>query len=180
MASLAQGYLRRLALIAGSATRVTDKTPGNFHLLGLLRILFPHCRIVHVARDPMDTCFSILQYPFDDRSPHTCDMQLLAHSYGRYLRLMRRWEQLFPGEFVTVRYEDLVAAPAQEGRRLFEFCGLDWKDEYADARTGGTVRTFSAAQVRRPIYQSSVGSWRPYAKALEPLQRALEAELRRP
>lgn len=39
----------------------------------------------------MDTCFSILQFQFEDRSPHTFDVELLAYAYARYLRLMQRW-----------------------------------------------------------------------------------------
>jgi hypothetical protein len=118
--AMAGAFAQRLHLIAPGSTHVTDKTPGNYHLLGLLRVLFPLGRIVHVQRDPMDTCFSILQYPFDDRSPHTSDIPLLAYSYSRYVRLMRKWEELFAGEFFTVRYEELVSNPLTIGRGLYE------------------------------------------------------------
>ncbi len=176
--SLAAAFARRISLISAGSRFVTDKTPGNYHLLGLLRVLFPNGKIVHVARDPMDTCFSILQYPFDDRSPHTCDIELLAYSYGRYLRLMQRWQDLFGSEFITVEYERLVESPAAEARRVFDFCGLEWHDSYLEFhRAGSAVRTFSATQVRRPIYKSSVGAWRLFASALQPLRLALESEL---
>jgi tetratricopeptide (TPR) repeat protein len=176
--ALAAKFARRIGLISRGCTLVTDKTPGNYHLLGLLRILFPNGKIIHVARDPVDTCFSILQYQFEDRSPHTCDIDLLAYSYGRYVQQMRRWQELFGSEFITVQYERLVASPNEEARRIFEFCGLAWNDSYLEAaRAGAAVRTFSATQVRRPIYKSSVGAWRRYATALQPLVRALEREL---
>lgn len=177
--SLARAYARRLSLVDAQSPYVTDKTPGNFHVLGLLRMLAPHGRIIHVARDPMDTCFSILQYQFDDRSPHTCDPALLAYAYARYLRLMCRWRELFGGEFITVEYERLVESPAAEGHRLFEYCGLEWNDSYLEFhRRGGAVRTFSAPQVRRPIYRSSICAWREFAVELDPLKQALESELR--
>ena len=177
LTAVARGYAARLSIAGDGAPVVTDKTPGNYHLLGLLRLLFPAGRIVHVERDAMDTCFSILQFQFDDRAAHTCDVELLAYSYARYRRLMQRWQELCGDGFVTVRYEDLVAAPAAEGRRAFGHCGLEWSDEYlAVERAGGAVRTFSALQVRRPIYRTSVGAWREYAAELEPLRRALAAE----
>jgi len=177
---MARAFARRLAFTGNGARCVTDKTPGNFHLLGLLRVLFPHGPVVHVRRDPMDTCFSILQYPFDDRSPHTSDVALLAHVYARYVRLMERWNELFGNAFVTVEYERLVASPGPEARRVFEHCGLEWHDAYLDSfGAGGAVRTFSAQQVRKPVYTSSVGAWREYAEALAPLREALEAELSR-
>jgi len=176
--SMAQAYAQRLSLIGKGSLYVTDKTPGNFHVLGLLRVLFPRGKIIHVARDPMDTCFSILQYQFPDRSPHTCDVDLLAYAYTRYLRLMNRWRELFGDEFVTVEYEQLVESPAVEGRRVFQHCGLEWSDSFLEFhRAGSAVRTFSAMQVRRPIYRSSVGAWREFADELAPLRRALEVEL---
>ncbi len=177
--TMAQAFAHRLRLIAPDSAYVTDKTPGNYHLLGLLRVLFPRGHIIHVQRDPMDTCFSILQYPFDERSPHTCDIPLLAYSYARYARLMRVWEDLFPREYLTVRYEQLVSDPLTIGRKMYEHCGLDWRDEYAQADvSGGAVRTFSALQVRQPIHTTSIGAWREYQEALEPLRSALEWELK--
>lgn len=173
--ALAQSFGRRLQIIGRGAALVTDKTPGNYHLLGMLRALFPAGPIVHVERDPMDTCFSILQYPFDERSPHTCDIELLAYSYARYRRLMKRWQESLGGEYLSVRYEALVSAPLDHTPRLFEHCGLQWRDEYlAPSAAASPVRTFSAMQVREPIYRSSIGAWRPFEKELEPLRAALE------
>lgn len=180
MQALAAGFTTRLVAMAGGKAIVTDKTPGNFHLLGFLARLFPTARVVHVARDPMDTCFSILRQPFAEASPHTCDMELLAYVYGRYDRLMRHWARWRPESFMTVRYEDLVTDPGAECRRLFEYCGLAWNDEYLDAsRRAGPVRTFSAEQVRQPIHTHSIASSGRHAALLAPLQDALQRELAR-
>lgn len=177
MTAMAEGFARRIDAIGRGAPFVTDKTPDNYHVLGLLRLLFPQGPVIHVARDAMDTCFSILQYQFEDRSPHTCDMGLLAYAFARHLRLMQRWREIFGDEFITVRYEDFVASPAAGGRRVFEHCGLAWNDDYlAVEQGGGAVRTFSALQVRRPIYRTSVGAWREFEAELAPLRLALESE----
>lgn len=171
---LADEFAARLAAVDPAAQYVTDKTPGNFHVIGLLRVLFPQAPIVHVARDPMDTCFSILQHPFGSRSPHTCDMHLLGHVYRRYRRLMARWNELCADAFITVQYERLVASPAAEAERLFAHCGLEWQETYLDFhRRQAAVRTFSSQQVRRPIHQSSVGAWQRFAEHLRPLREAL-------
>lgn len=176
--NLAESFGRRLQILSRGAPFVTDKTPGNYHLLGLLRVLFPAGHIIHVEREPMDTCFSILQYPFDERSPHTCDVELLAYSYARYRLLMKRWQDLLGGEFLTVRYEDLVSAPLTHAARIYAHCGLEWRDEYLEpAAASAPVRTFSVMQVREPIYSSSVGAWRAFAKQLAPLCRALDRAL---
>jgi hypothetical protein len=43
--------------------------------------------------------------------------------------------------------------------------------------TQRSVRTASRGQVRQPIYRTSVGRWRPYARHLERLNRLLAAEI---
>ena len=69
----------------------------------------------------------------------------------------------------TVQYEELVADPEGRIRALIEFLALDWDPAcltpHEEKRTAATA---SYAQVRRPIYKSSVGRWRAYARHLKP------------
>ena len=55
-------------------------------------------------------------------------------------------------------------------RRMLEHIGLPWDanclEFYNNARP---VKTASLAQVRRPIYKTSVEGWRRYEKQLAPL-----------
>ncbi len=175
---LGLGYSSRLRALSNEKPWVTDKSPGNFHLIGLLPFLFPNGKIIHVRRDPMDNCFSILQQPFLDRSPHTYDINLMAYAYARYQRLMNLWQRAFPDRIHTVQYEDFVANSEAEGRRLLEACGLEWNPSFLDfhRRTKSAVHTFSATQVRQAVHSESVGAWRKYERALEPLRKALVAE----
>ncbi|WP_323845484.1 tetratricopeptide repeat-containing sulfotransferase family protein [Microbulbifer magnicolonia] len=178
LSELADLFTARIASIARDKKFVTDKTPGNYHILGLLPKLFPGCKVVHVRRDPVDTCFSILQQPFDDKSPHTCDINLLAMTYGHYRRQMEKWDALIGNQLLTVDYERLVTDTKKEAQRLFKFCGLEWRDDYLEFnRKSEVVQTFSALQVRQPIYKSSVGCWKQYEVELGQLRQALEREL---
>jgi hypothetical protein len=75
---------------------------------------------------------------------------------------------------LEVKYEDLVADFEPQARRIVDHCGLEWEDACLDFhKTRRPVRTASAAQVRQPIYQSSVGRWQPYKHLLRPLLEAL-------
>jgi tetratricopeptide (TPR) repeat protein len=175
--TLAGSYGRRIAAIARGRRFVTDKTPGNYHVLGLLRVLFPDAPIIHMRRDPMDTCFSILQQPFGEGSPHTCDLGLLGFAYRNYVSQMAKFDELLPGEFLTVDYEALVVAPEDVGRQVFQHCGLRWRSRYLDFNDDPSpVQTFSALQVRQPINDASIGAWRRYGKALAPLATALDLQ----
>ena len=88
---------------------------------------------------------------------------------------MAQWDALLPpGRVLHLRYEDLVADLEGTARALLAHCGLPWEagvlDFHANARQ---VATASAAQVRQPLYATSVGRWRGYAAGLKPLLRAL-------
>ncbi|WP_237564840.1 sulfotransferase [Blastopirellula marina] len=64
----------------------------------------------------------------------------------------------------------MVESQEAESRRLIEFCGLTWDDACLQFnQSERTVQTPSKWQVRRPVYQSSIGAWRRYEKHLGPL-----------
>ena len=65
---------------------------------------------------------------------------------------------------LEVGYEELVADLERGARRLVEFLGLEWEPACLEYyRTRRAVTSASVAQVRRPIYTSSVGRWKNYA-----------------
>ena len=75
---------------------------------------------------------------------------------------------------LEVQYEEIVGNFEEQARRLVAHCGLEWSDAcLAFHKTERDVRTASAAQVRQPIYHSSVGRWRRYADSLRPFLEAL-------
>jgi hypothetical protein len=88
---------------------------------------------------------------------------------------MSHWRPLLPGQvFMEIDYEALVSDTQTETHRLLEFLGLPWNE--ACARffdTSRSVNTASFAQVRRPIYRSSVGSASSLRSHLRPLIEAL-------
>jgi len=158
------------------AARITDKMPGNFHHVGLIATLFPNAKIIHCQRDPRDTCLSIFFGDFVGSHPYSYDLTNLGRYYRQYERLMAHWHEVLPGRVLDVRYEDLVDDQEDWSRRMVSFCGLDWESRCLDFhKTSRNVRTRSNAQVRQPIYRSSIARWRPYEAHLHPLFEALAA-----
>ncbi len=162
---------------AAAARRVTDKLPANFRLVGLIHLALPNARIIHVRRDPVDTCFSCFTKLFKGLQPFTYDLGELGRYYAAYQALMAHWRAVLPpGIMLEVQYEDLVADFAPQARAIVAHCGLQWSDAcLAFHETPRPVRTASAAQVRQPIYQSAVGRWRAYEPWLGPLLTELGA-----
>ena len=59
-------YLQELALHCPTATYITDKLPGNYFKIGLIKTLFPDARIIHCQRNPLDSCISIFFHYIQD------------------------------------------------------------------------------------------------------------------
>lgn len=172
---------RRMHAYAGwrSAGRrwLTEKLPSNFLNLGFILHAFPEARILHMQRDPIDTCFSNLRTSFSGAAPYACDQEDLADYYLRYRDLMAHWHALAPGRILDVDYAAFVADPLAQARRVMDHCGLDFLPELLDVgREGGMSATASAAHVRKGILPNRGQAWKPYADALMPMIRALQPE----
>ncbi len=172
--TLATGYLNLLREKGGEAKRVVDKMPGNYLYLGLISMLFPGARVIHCRRDARDTCLSQYFQDFGGDLSYTYDLASLGAVYVQYQRLMAHWAKVLEIPMLDVSYEELVKDQEGVSRKMIEFCGLEWEDGclrfYESERQ---VATRSYDQVRRPMYSSSVGKWRHYAKHLGPLLEAL-------
>lgn len=168
-------YATRLRRRAPGARRITDKMPANYLALGLIPVILPRARIIHVKRNPVDTCLSCFTRLFNQRQDATYDLAELGRHYADYARLMNHWRSVLPSDaFLEVQYEDIVADVEGQARRLIDWVGLEWNDAcLAFHQTRRPVRTASMAQVRQPIYGSSVERWRHYEKFLGPLLKEL-------
>ena len=174
-AMIAGPYLQLLRWHSPNAGHVTDKMPGNFHHLGLIALLFPKAAIIHCVRDPVDTCLSIYFQHFARGHEYSYDLTDTGTTYVQYQRLMRHWAEVLPGRIHTSDYDQLIADPEQNARKLIAACGLEWDDRcLAFHQNRREVRTASIAQVRQPIYKSSGQRWRNYERHLQPLLAALE------
>jgi tetratricopeptide (TPR) repeat protein len=172
---VAKNYQQALAQGAGDAKRITDKLLTNYFFLGLINLLFPNAKVIHTRRDPVDTCLSGFTKLFKDDMPHSYDLSELGRYYGKYRELMEHWEQVLPEGFMTtVVYEDVVADTEKEAKRLIAFLGLPWNQKCVDFhKSDRPVKTASVAQVRKPIYKTSVQRWKKYGDGLQPLVDAI-------
>ena len=175
---LGEDYLGRIRAKAPAAERIANKTPENFRLVGLIHLALPNARIIHVRRDPVDTCVSCFSKLFVENLPYAYDLGELGRYFSAYEDLMAHWRAILPeGVMLDVRYEEVVADLEGQTRRILDHCGLEWDARCLDFhRTARSVRTASVAQVRQPIYASAVGRWRAYEAFLAPLIAALRGK----
>ena len=158
---LGREYVAALEPLAPGAARITDKMPLNFIHAGFIHLILPNAKIIHVQRDPVDTCLSCFSKLFAGEQPFTYDLAELGRFYRAYQRLMAHWRSVLPENvLLEVNYEAMV--------------GLPWDPVCLEFyKTSRPVHTASMVQVRQPIYRSSVGRWRPDPALLRPLTDAL-------
>lgn len=168
--------------IEGARDRLTqcvhfvDKMPLNFLYAGLIHLALPKAKIIHVERDPMDTCYAVYKTLFENAYPYSYDLRELGQYYVAYKELMAHWHKVIPGVMHTVKYEDLVADHQGVTQSMLEYCKLSWEEQCLRPHEGaGYSATASATQVRRPVHQESVGKWKHYQNELQPLAEILLA-----
>jgi hypothetical protein len=158
----------------------TDKMPLNFLHLGLASALLPRARVIHCRRDARDTAVSCYFTDFIDPAlAFARRWDWLAEFTRRYRQRMAEWRQAPGLATLDVDYEALVADPEAVLRDLLAFLDLPWVPACLEFhRLGRHAATASHAQVRRPVYTSSVGRWRNYADWLP--QEILELQAQDP
>lgn len=164
-------YVESINTHAPGSPHIVDKMPANFQMIGLIHALLPNAKIIHIARNPIDTCLSCFTRIFERSQLHSYDQIELGRYFNNYVRIMNHWHQLLPeGSFHTVHYENLIDDIDTEARRIIDHCGLEWDPACLEFYKGNRrVRTASVQQVRQPLYSSSKGKWRKYATHLKPL-----------
>ncbi|UCC13585.1 MAG: sulfotransferase [Gammaproteobacteria bacterium] len=172
----ADKFLKRLDSVSKSAVRVVDKTPANHLFVGFIQNLFPNARIVHCVRHPLDTALSNYFQDFAGQGiPFSYDLSDIALYYNEYLRVMAHWRQHSSLRIHEIVYEELVADQEQATRALLAFLDLEWDPACLNFHESDrAVATASHAQVRKPIYQKSVGRYRHYEAHLAPLIDAID------
>ena len=155
--------------------RITDKTISTYQIAPLVWLAMPNAKIVALRRDPRDNLWSIFKNRFvAGLHLYSYSQAALVQTYRLYTEYLDLWRELAPDRIYEISYEDLVEDPETEIRKLLEFCDLEWEDACLDFhKTKRDVKTLSVAQVRQPLYKSSVGKWEPYAEHLTELLNGL-------
>ncbi|HEX3429419.1 MAG TPA: sulfotransferase [Rhizomicrobium sp.] len=151
-----------------------DKSPYNFLHVGMIRLILPKATIIDVRRHPLACCWSNFSAHFESGALFAYRMSELGRAYAEYVELMAHFDRVLPGYVVRVVYEDLVADPEREIRRLLDHIGLPFDDACLSFHENRrAMDSVSSEQVRRPIFRDALDQWRNYEPWLEPLKTAL-------
>jgi tetratricopeptide (TPR) repeat protein len=148
-----------------------DKKPDNFLFIGMIRLILPNAKIIDARRNPVASCLSTFKlYSVKGRLRIT----ELGQNYRGYVELMAHFDRVQPARIHRVIYENMVADPETETRKLLEYLGLPFEESCLRFyETKRTVLTPSSEQVRRPITADAVDYWRHFEPWLGPLIQSL-------
>ncbi len=174
---LGRDYLARTVRWRGTERMSTDKLPDNWRFVGVIRAMLPGARIIHCARNPVETSLSCFRQLFSGGGqPFSYDLEDTAAYWHAVERAHRHWTDTCTSHYRCQDYEKLVADTEQEIRALLEFCGLPFEHDCLEFHTTHrNVRTASASQVREPV-RSDTARAGDYGTLLDPLRRLLAAE----
>ncbi|MGY4516829.1 tetratricopeptide repeat-containing sulfotransferase family protein [Lysobacter sp. HA18] len=170
-------FMRYARWRVGGRGVLTEKLPSNFLNIPYILRAMPDATVVHLRRDPIDTCFSNLRTYFRGAAPYANAPDDMARYYVAYERLMTHLCQQAPGRIVEVDYESFVGDADAGSRSLLEACGLDRVAENQVARDHRST-TASAADLGKGILRGRGGAWRPYAAQLKDLREVLDSATR--
>ncbi len=169
---IATRYVDHLITFNKHAKHIIDKMPGNLMYLGLINALFPNARIIHCVRNPIDTCLSCYfqQFHRSNSLAYTFNLEALAYTWAQQEQLMSHWKTVLPISIMDVVYEELVNNFESTTESLLNFCDLDCHDSiHLFYKSDNTCHTASYAQVRKPLYTSSLNRWRNYEPYIQKL-----------
>ena len=170
-AALGKEYLDRTWALAPDKEYITDKMPGNCFYIGMIYRMLPGAKIIHAMRDPMDSCFSCYTKLFKHSMPYAYDQEAIGRYFMYYAEIMQHWHRVLPKGFILdLPYEHMVADHENQSRRLLDYIGLPWDPNCLNFYNNDRlVLTASVAQVRKPIYRTSVKRWEHFTNELQQL-----------
>ena len=154
-----------------------DKMPVNFLYAGLIHLALPKAKIIHMQRDPMDTCYAVYKTQFEAAYPYSYDLTEIAEYYAAFDKLMAHWHRVLPGVMHTIRYEELVTDTEALAKEMLSYCDLSWEAEclrYSESAEYDT--TASTEELSMAIDRESIGRWKRYEEQLRPVSDILQRE----
>jgi hypothetical protein len=138
--------------------------PTNYHHAGLISMALPNSKLIHLRRNPLDTCLSIYTTFLGPGTQFAYNKRNIIGYYRAYLDIMEHWRKVLPpGQMLEIDYEDLVTDKETVLRRVLDFGGLSWNENVLSHEShAGQVSTPSLYTARQPVNARSVARWRRF------------------
>ena len=153
-----------------------DKLPLNIINVGEILRIFPNSKFIFVLRHPMDCVLSCYMQDFklNDAMNNFIDLNDSAKLYKETMELWDQYTSILKVNYISIKYEDLVADLEKNIKAITEFLNLDWDESVLNYRKTALERnkisTPSYYQVIQPIYKHADQRWKRYKKYLKKIE----------
>jgi hypothetical protein len=122
--------------------RWAESTPLHLLYLPLIKKLFPDALIIHIIRDGRDVTVSLNRIGWIKPLPWDKNRRLLAPAiFWRWIVSKgRKYGRSMPGDYMEVRFEDVVQKPRETFLRLGAFIDHDLDYDRIQQNAQGTLR----------------------------------------
>ncbi len=156
-------YLADVTPAGSKPPILCESHPLNYLEVGFIARALPGARFLHVVRDPVDSCVSLLAQPGPEPLLAPQAPAALAACHHDYQRLMQHWHEVLPGRMMDVSYESLVEKPEMILRVICSFLG---------------IRYASSLRMGLQLHGRSLGRGHRYLDALPGLKTGLAVDAR--
>ncbi len=165
--SLGKHYLNNMQTLAPNAKFIIDKMPANYQSIGLIKMLLPQAKIIHISRDVKDVSWSIFTNHFAANEPYFCSFEEISLYHEMYQQVMNHWEKVLPDFVHNISYEALVKNPTEELTSTLAFCGLSFQSVCLNfSEQARYIATLSDVQLRTGLQVNRTKAWQIYEKHL--------------
>ncbi len=108
------------------------KSPHHMEFMNEFNTVFPHTKIVHMHRDPVNTMASFCSMIYYGKKifvPECDPIEIGSHWLRKNKRLVANsmaYKKHHPEQFIDIAYRDLVASPTAVTRRIYEDLNIPW------------------------------------------------------
>ena len=163
-------YIDEIEKISKKNKYLTNKLPGNFINIGLIKLSLPNAKIIHCERNPLDTCFSCYKTFFTQGHAYCYSLEELTSFYMLYEKQMEYYKKIFGKQILNVKYEDVINNVKNETKKILDYLDLSFEESCLEFyKNKRPIQTASLVQARKPVFKSSINCWMKYKNFLKPL-----------
>jgi hypothetical protein len=111
-----------------------EKTPGHLGFIPLIKRAFPQAKVISIIRDPRDVSLSLRKVPWSSNN-------VLHHAWHwkQFVQLSERYALTYKGNYLGVKYEDLLSNPNTIVGSICEFLDLEFETQMLSFHEKGTL-----------------------------------------
>ena len=169
-------YIKNMKQSSTYIRYISVKDLLNFTWLGLIKLILPKAKIIHCVRNPLDNCVSLFKNYFVGGVDFSYDLVDLGKYYNLYKDIMLFWDDALPNYCINISYEELINNPKKQIKKLLSACNLEWDDNCMKFYNNKYFMSTgsNSINIHKPIYKTSIQSWKRYEKQLQPLLEILK------